>query len=325
MLNQENVELLKRYGIVLKKENKTFSVLHFNSSNDDIRIARSLYDKLIESAKKASTKEVSLPKIYVGVELEFVGTIQNESLSLFNKNMKDLFNDKYFHSGSYSHNSGTEWILGRDGSINYIANPRVPYPFGYELSSPAMDLFSDETYKSLSKVLSLIKENLKGEVNKTCGTHVHIGMSLDKITRANIYNVLSVYSNMEKKIFDPIVPASRRRNRYCKKTLDRINNKYQKLSARFCKFRYDGSCYSMHFEFRQLEGTLDCDTIMNWAKLQAYILYDLLINSSKEEYCREMSDKNIFDILFKYSFDNDLIAFFIERLIKFKSRAVQAN
>lgn len=70
-------------------------------------------------------------------------------------------------------------------------------------------------------------------------------------------------------------------------------NKYQKLSTRFCDFTYDGECSNLHFEFRQLEGTLDLKTILYWAELQTYVLYDLLDNIDDMSYVKSLM-KRIF-------------------------------
>ena len=99
-------------------------------------------------------------------------------------------------------------------------------------------------------------------------------------------------------------------------------NKYQKLSTRFCDFTYDGECRDLHFEFRQLEGTLDLKTILYWAELQTYVLYDLLDNIDDISYVKSLMKKNIFEILFHYNFNSSLINFFINRVIEFKSRTL---
>ena len=103
---------------------------------------------------------------------------------------------------------------------------------------------------------------------------------------------------MEKTVFDPIVPISRRRNKYCHPTKPWPRNKYQKLSSRFCEFSYDGKCNKLHFEFRQLEGTLDLQTILYWAELQTYILYDILNHIDSTQYVKNIMKMNIKIYLF---------------------------
>lgn len=322
-VNHDNANLLALYGILLKKENKASSVLQLKNMNEDTKISRSLYDCMISAAKNRNIHYVKLPKISFGLELEFVGSRAPEDLAKFNMEMYKLLREKYFYSGVYTHNDGTSWILGKDASIKYRES-NLPDPFGYELSSPKLDLFNTEHISLLANIISLIKEYLHGEVNKSCGTHIHIGFKRDRTMRGSIHDLLSVYSYMESKVFDPIVPKTRRRNRYCGKTQTWIRSKYQKLSSRYCEFNYDGECKSLHFEFRQLEGTLDLDTILYWSILQTHVLYDLLDNINNDVYRATLASMNIFEILFHYNFDSDLINFFINRAIEFKSRTIQS-
>lgn len=322
-VDHDNASLLALYGISLKKENKASSVLQLKSMNEDIKMSRSLYDCMISAAKNRNIHYVKLPKISFGIELEFVGSRASEDLAKFNMEMYKLLREKYFYSGVYTHNDGTSWILGKDASIKYRES-NLPDPFGYELSSPKLDLFNTEHTSLLAKIIYLIKEYLHGEVNKSCGTHIHIGFKRDRTMRGSIHDLLSVYSYMESKVFDPIVPKTRRRNRYCGKTQTWIRSKYQKLSSRYCEFNYDGECKSLHFEFRQLEGTLDLDTILYWSILQTHVLYDLLDNINNDVYRATLASMNIFEILFHYNFDSDLINFFINRAIEFKSRTIQS-
>ena len=235
--------------------------------------------------------------------------------------MCELLQDKYFYSGTYTHNDGISWILGRDGSIN-TSDSNLDNPFGCELSSPKLDLYNVSDIETVSTIIDYAKQYLHAHVNKSCGTHIHIGFKHSNIFRGSLCDLLTAYSFMEKTVFDPIVPTSRRRNKYCKQTQPMPCNKYQKLSTRFCDFTYDGECSNLHFEFRQLEGTLDLKTILYWAELQTYVLYDLLDNIDDMSYIKSLMKKNIFEILFHYNFNSSLINFFINRVIEFKSRTI---
>ncbi len=321
---QENANRLALYGITLKKELKASTVLQLKNKATESRLSKSLYDLLLGAAKDQCVHYLNLPKITFGVEFEFVGSRVPNDLTEFNVEMYRLVKEHYFYAGAYTRNDGTSWILGRDGSINYD-NTNFVMPYGYELSSPKLELFNKDHIELLAKVIELVKTHLHAEVNKSCGTHIHIGFKRDKTFRGSISDLLSVYSYMEAKVFDPIVPKTRRRNRYCRKTQPWLRNKYQKLSSRYCDFNYDGECKNLHFEFRQLEGTLDLKTILYWAKLQTYVLYDLLDNIENDSYRASLAIMNIFDILFHYDFDSDLINFFLDRVIEFKSRSIQAS
>ena len=140
--------------------------------------------------------------------------------------------------------------------------------------------------------------------------------------------MLAYYSNMEKQVFDPIVPISRRNNLYCRKTTTDLENKYQKLNSRYSQFNASQKCNNIRFESRQLEGTLDVNTVIYWAKLQTHIIYDLLSKLRDDNayiYRSRLMQMNIFDILFNYDFDSSMISFFIDRVIKFKSKSIQTG
>lgn len=320
-----NSELLSLCGIELKKESKASSVLRLFNKEYDSRISKCLYDKLLAAISSRQSDRLKVPNVTFGVELEFVGSKSPIHLNAFNDAMHNLLGNRYFYAGTYSHNDGKSWILGRDGSITYRYSD-ISYPYGYELSSPKLSLFNNDI-ETLSKVIDYIKTYLHGEVNLSCGTHVHIGFdnSSSSIYRFSILDLLSAYSRMEKTVFDPIVPSSRRRNRYCHPTKPLLREKYQKLSSRFCEFTYDGESSILHFEVRQLEGTLDLTTILYWVKLQSCVLYDLLCHINDPCYIDQLSNENIFNILLRYDLDTDIINFFINRVLEFKSRSIQLS
>ena len=321
LISEHNRDLLALYGISLKKELKSNAVVQLKDSTNDSRMSKALYEKLISAIDYNIPHSIKLPKVTFGIEFEFVGSANAKDIAKFDIEMFRLLKEKYFHSGVYTHNDGTSWILGKDGSIN-VNDSSIKEPFGYELSSPKLELFNEKDMQLIKQIIEFAKQYLHAEVNKSCGTHIHIGFKHSNIFRGSLCDLLTAYSFMEKTVFDPIVPTSRRRNRYCRATQPWPRNKYQKLSSRFCDFTYDGECKNLHFEFRQLEGTLDFQTIMYWAELQTYVLYDLLDHIDSTSYIKDLMKKNIFDILLRYNFDSSLINFFIKRVIEFKSRSL---
>ena len=324
VINERNRDLLALYGISLKKEQKSFALMQLKNCECDTRVSSTLYSALLNAIESNIPHTVKLPEITFGVELEFVGSKDPYDISNFNAAMSKLLKEKYFYTGVYTHNDGTSWILGKDSSIN-VTDSSVKSPFGFELSSPKLNLSSDSDIAILATIISYVKTFLHGEVNESCGTHIHIGFKRKDTYRGYVCDVLSAYSEMEKKVFDTIVPTSRRRNRYCKHTMPYPRQKYQKLSSRFCNFSYDGTCKNLHFEFRQLEGTLDINTILYWARFQSTILYDLIDNVGNHlDYVKSLMKKNIFEILFHYGFDSSTISFFIKRVIDFKSRTLHS-
>ena len=336
----DNKTLLALYGIELKKEHDNHVILRLKNKDTDSRMSRKLYDKLISAIMRSTVHDIKLPKITIGIEFEFIGEEHANSCADFTTELKHLgiWND-FTYSCMHHHNDGSEWALGRDGSIKWNTLDLIPprtksiiiNPVGYELSTPKLELFNHSHIPLLCDILSAVKTHLKGTVNHTCGTHVHIGFPMNEIYKDHIRCMLAYYSHMEKKVFDPIVPGSRRNNLFCKKTTTDLENKYQKLNSRYSQFNTSQKCDNLRFESRQLEGTLDIYEVIYWAKLQTYIVYDLL-DSTHDLLCDDedksyiyrskLMQMNIFDILFHYNFDSSMISFFIDRVIKFKSRSI---
>ena len=336
----DNKALLALYGIELKKECNSHAILRLKNKDTDSRMSRKLYDKLISAITRSTVHDIKLPKITVGIEFEFIGEEYADSSADFTIELKRLgIWDDFTYSHMCHHNDGSEWALGSDGSIKWNTLDLIPprtksiiiNPVGYELSTPKLELFNHSHISLLCDILSAVKTHLKGTVNYTCGTHVHIGFPMNEIYKDHMRCMLACYSYMEKKVFDPIVPGSRRNNLYCKKTTTDLENKYQKLNSRYSQFNTSQKCNNLRFESRQLEGTLDIYEVVYWAKLQTYIVYDLL-DSTHDLLCdgedksyiyrSKLMQMNIFDILFHYNFDSSMISFFIDRAIKFKSRSI---
>lgn len=336
----DNKTLLALYGIELKKEHSSHVILRLKNKDTDSRMSRKLYDKLISAIMRSTVHDIKLPKITVGIEFEFIGEEHTDSYADFTIELKRLgiWND-FTYSRTCHHNDGSEWALGRDGSIKWNTLDLIPprtksiiiNPVGYELSTPKLELCNDNQIELLRDILDAVKTHLKGTVNHTCGTHVHIGFPMNEIYKDHMRCMLAYYSYMEKKVFDPIVPGSRRNNLYCKKTTTNLENKYQKLNSRYSQFNTSQKCDNLRLESRQLEGTLDIYEVIYWAELQTYIVYDLL-DSTHDLLCdgedksyiyrSKLMQMNIFDILFHYNFDSSMISFFIDRVIKFKSRSI---
>lgn len=320
-------KLLEMYDIQLIKECKSFAVVKLKDSDDCTRIRANLYNKLISAVEHASKFQPSTNDIKFGIELEFVGTTSYKDASEFDIKMFKLTKGDYFRFSKYIHNDGQQWILGTDRSIKW-SDTEIQSPAGLEISSRLLD-YNEDSFTELDSVIDLAKTHLSAFVNDTCGTHIHLGLNLNdtKLYVEQLFDVLSVYACIENKVFDPIVPSSRRRNRYCKPTLPRVNGKYFKTSARYCRFDVFGECYKFHLEFRQLEGTLDALAIKSWLTLHVYILCDILnhVLNNDYDYIEQIKKKNIFDLLFHYNFNNALVNFFISRVIKFKSRSLSVE
>ena len=333
----DNKALLALYGIELKKECNSHAILRLKDKDTDSRMSRKLYDKLISAIRESTVHTIKLPRITFGIEFEFIGEDQDDKFIGLAKALAPLgVWNNFLYSYHCYHNDGREWVLGRDGSIKWNTLDLIPprtksiivNPIGYELSTPKLVLYNDDHITLLSNIIDTVKEQLKGTVNHTCGTHVHIGFPMNEIYKDHMRCMLAYYSHMEKKVFDPIVPISRRNNLYCRKTTTDLENKYQKLNSRYSQFNTSQKCNNIRFELRQLEGTLDVNTVIYWAKLQTHIIYDLLSKMRDDNayiYRSRLMQMNIFEILFNYDFDSSMISFFIDRVIKFKSKSIQTG
>lgn len=323
MIDEEHAKKLALFGITLKNETSSHAILQLKNSQFDSKTAQPLYKSLLSSIDSYKLNSIKLPSITFGVELEFVGYGNLKALCDFNMSMTKLLRDKYFYTGKYSHNDGEHWILGKDGSIKFNA---LNDEFGYELSTAKLNLFNEYDAALFKSVLECVDHHLHGRVNNSCGTHIHLGIKYDGLYRNDVRQVLQEYSCMEEIAFDPLVPSNRRRNSYCKTTQPIISEKYQKLSARYCDFNeWSFVCDKLRFESRQLEGTLDFQTILNWATLQSYVIYDLVSHASDRDYIRKLLSLDAFHVLFRYDLSSDCINFFLDRIFQFRSRKLLAH
>lgn len=323
MIDEEHAKRLALFGITLKDETSSHAILQLKNFSSESKISQPLFKRLLSTIELYNPSSLKLPEITFGVELEFVGNANLQALCDFNMSMVKLLRDRYAYTNKYAHNPGDKWLLGKDGSIKYNESDNE---FGYELSSPKLNLFNEYDIVLLKNVLSCVDRYLNGRVNDSCGTHIHIGFNHNGLYRSDVRHILHNYSYMENIALDPMVPSSRRRNTYCKSTQPMLSEKYQKLSARYCDFsEVLLTCDNLRFESRQLEGTLDLDTILNWATLQAHVVYDIVSNSQDTNYIKNLIELDAFQILFRYNLSSDCISFFLDRIIKFRSRKLSAH
>jgi hypothetical protein len=135
------------------------------------------------------------------------------------------------------------------------------------LTSPIFNLNSKKDLNELKAVCKLVEEKFEGVVNNTCGTHVHMSFPVDVASVDLVEHFARSYRKSEDTLFDKCVPNNRKGNnaRYAHSVNTfHLWDRYRKLN--FCNVKKDSQ--EMHLEFRQLNGTLDYDTIIAWCKLQ---------------------------------------------------------
>lgn len=262
---------------VIKRSQKSSRIL-FKESGHTYRLNNETLNSLIEAAKNKSNQKFHLSDKLIGIELEFIG--DSRYVNTFIDRMRDLVGvDKFEAPMRYCHNDGNKWMLGEDGSVfprrddkEYNVNMS-----GYELTSPIMKLSSKKDMNTLAKVCELIKDVFKGYTNRHCGTHVHMSFPVNKDYMTSytfsisecefLCHFVRAYRKSETSLFDRLVPLGRRENRgkYCKTASIRyMHSRYRKINVT----NYVPHNEYLHLEFRQLNGTLNSDTIILWAKLQ---------------------------------------------------------
>jgi hypothetical protein len=283
---------LSALGIEIVKKCPKRSKIIFKNSGHSYRMNTDEIKKLTAALKHDVKFERSNTRVKYsfGVELEFIGN--RRLLSAFNEAMETLLGDNYVPELRYQKNNGKKWILGTDTSVH--RSGRQSYDMcGYELTSPILDLNSGEDLETLHTVCNYIETIFGGEVNATCGTHIHMSFNLENgITATDdlIKHFARSYRKSESTLFDKLVPERRRENHayYSKSvSVSHLFDRYRKLN--FNNVKKDTS--NMHLEFRQLDGTIDANKIIAWARLQR-LFVEITMHTWKAEVEKE-TDKPV--------------------------------
>lgn len=268
----DEYSILETLGINMVKHCKKISKIIFKNTGNQYRMKNENIEKLIESIKKHNTFQFTNHEIKFGVELEFIGINARSNIKMFSEHMIDLVGeDRYNEDLRYNHNDGKQWVLGRDGSLRGNG-------YGFELTSPIFTYGNKADLDELEAVIELVKTDLEGECNRSCGTHVHMSFDLDKEVNFLVKEYFATaYSMSEECCFDKLVPFYRRENhnQYCRSVdVNYIGDRYRKLNLTTTHIADHTS--NMHIEFRQLDGNLDFDKLMTWIKLQKLFIESTL-------------------------------------------------
>ncbi len=209
-----------------------------------------------------------LEDLTFGIEFEFSGLADSSAKQRFVDDMKLLLGERFESDASAS---GELWTLGHDSSIRNKSGY-----YGYELQSPILH-HMDSDYQTVCEVLNLVKKHLNGEVNASCGTHIHFGNFVDCCRGYRIINKddslrkeyiekfkgLSLcYGALERAVFDRLVDRSRRRdnNEYCESCRVWKDERHRKINL---------ECYDDNgsLENRHHGGTLDAEDIWHWMEV----------------------------------------------------------
>lgn len=172
------------------------------------------------------------------------------------------------------------WIIGYDGSIR--GNN------AYEFKSPPLPATA-ASFKEVKEVMKAIRE-AGGQVNRSCGMHVHVGVENDVrrdcIPGLFFYNLIDRYNKIEG-FTDMLVPPSRRgdNNHNCLST-ERLINTLTRTSLEALRgvtnhdavqdyvycisrgYKINTTAYLRHgtIEFRHHAGSLNGDKAVAWIK-----------------------------------------------------------
>lgn len=160
---------------------------------------------------------------------------------------------------TWNHSTRPYWKVTTDSTIRGFA------PF--ELVSPILK--GQDGLLQVKKVCEILN-SLNVKVNKSCGLHVH--HDAGDFRTNNFENLFWLYKKAETAI-DSLVSRSRRNgNTFCKtlrqKSFGRMRyDRYHKVNL---------TAYEDHgtVEFRQHNGTIDCNKITNWIQLTQLMVND---------------------------------------------------
>ena len=209
-----------------------------------------------------------------GVEIEFIGEnnqrITNQEI---NQYLERQGADFRMHTAYYSDTDATLWRLKTDSSVSGSG-------CGLEVVSPVLQ--GDSGYRDLMLVLDAVN-NTGASINRTCGLHVHVGVSDWGIKQFR--NLYKRYSKFETAI-DSVLPASRRlsNNGYCNSTVmafgQTLGQAFEKINScktarelsnqigtRYTKLNIQSFWKHGTVEFRHHSGSTENEKISNWLKV----------------------------------------------------------
>ncbi len=153
-----------------------------------------------------------------GVEFEMVSKLDKREIARkLNNLFTTLGNGHQVHVDNYSHQTDnlnfTNWIIKPDSSIEITsAQYRRGFDEGVELVTPVMK--SIESIELIEKVLDALDG--KVDVNRSCGLHVHQGVTREEQYSRKLCNMIYHHYYCEKWLYS-ILPLSRQSNDYAVK------------------------------------------------------------------------------------------------------------
>jgi hypothetical protein len=204
-----------------------------------------------------------------GVESEFFGIARDTAVALLNRDAR-----VHAENDGYHHDARDYWRVTSDSSVHGEGN---------EVVSPILNVKRAPHFTSIKRVTDTLKNN-GGDVDRTCGVHVH--HSASAMTPVLLAETISHYGLFQQAI-DNVLPPSRRvwgvhRDREAFNApiqrLDSINSQLRDPGRTRARMA-DVSGMTRHqvinlqalpahntIEFRQHSGSLNPSKINNWVK-----------------------------------------------------------
>lgn len=209
-----------------------------------------------------------------GVEIEFIGNRYAVAQEIKATGLRCEIE-------GYNHCTRSHWKIVSDSSVHATGRQSGSGRqgrSGWELVSPILK--GQDGLEQIKKVCQAMKQ-AGATVNVTCGLHVHHDARDFNVN--TFKNIVKIYARFETTI-DTLVAPSRRgnENTYCQ-TLQRVNmDRLLKQTSidgirytygsRYLKLNLDAYITHGTVEFRQHQGTIDAEKIINWIKLTQAIV-----------------------------------------------------
>lgn len=227
-----------------------------------------------------------------------------------------LLNENGFPAYNVAFEGGSQkWTITNDTSIEIQDGPLVEGGFlecDVEIKSPAMR-FCRKALRRVRKAIELITRNFDTSINNSCGFHVHIGNRKKSFPLQTLKHLCMLTAMFEHQL-NSLHPAHRVGNLHAKgpSAVFRGQNPWNTLmKIQDCKTKGElvllyannegrrDRCFAYNLaplvagpnktiEFRQHEGTLDLEKIVNWVQVAARMV-DAVHETSTEDLAKLIS------------------------------------
>lgn len=229
-------------------------------------------------------------------ELNTTPTLHEKYGILVRLDMIQLLNENGFDTNDYEGTESTKWTVDTDGTVT----PAVDRDnwCAIEVKTPVFFYSDADASREIEMVVELLVSNFGLYTNDNCGLHVHVGNESSGFELRTLQNFCSLITAFDRQL-DSLHPYDRLQTPYAKSTrtafipsatltdnlsiIDRLisvedlvdqfheHDKY--MAFNFYNLREDVEKPLRTIEFRQHQGTLDPDLIINWVKVACGLVH----------------------------------------------------